>query len=603
MEGTPFGRYRLIELLGRGGMGEVWRAYDTGTDRIVALKLLPAHLAEDPSFEQRFRREAHSAARLNNAHIVPIHDYGEIDGRLYVDMALIDGHDLAGEIAGGPLAPARAAAIVEQIALALQAAHKTGLVHRDIKPSNILIGDDDTAYLIDFGIARSAVDARLTGTDNTIGTWAYMAPERFTTDDVDPRSDTYALACVLYEALTGTKPFPGDSMERQVTGHLHNPPPRPSATRADLPPAFDAVVAVGMAKDPQQRFQTAPELAAAVRGALGGAAPSAARVASAVGDVPPTRVVAPSPQHSRRKPLLIVGAVIAVAAVITAVALLWPNSSAHKQNSAPPSETATTTQAATTTYGEPVALPFTGLDFPTGVAIEDDGSVLVADAGSNQILRLRSGTEVAEELPFTGLNKPAAVAVGADGAVYVTDTGNNRVLKLDANSEAPKELSFGLDSTASALGIAVGADGTVYVTDFNNDRVLELSPGETAATERLSQSPLSSPSDIALDGNGNLFIANSGPNQVLELTPRAVVPTELAVSQLSVPTGLAVDSTGTVYVSDDFNRVVKFNPQTGEQFDLPFTGLSSPGGVAVDADGNVYVADGDNKRVVKLPAA
>ncbi|MCV7080286.1 serine/threonine protein kinase [Mycolicibacterium insubricum] len=266
MEGTPFGRYRLIELLGRGGMGEVWRAYDTGTDRIVALKLLPAHLAEDPSFEQRFRREAHSAARLNNAHIVPIHDYGEIDGRLYVDMALIDGHDLAGEIAGGPLAPARAAAIVEQIALALQAAHKTGLVHRDIKPSNILIGDDDTAYLIDFGIARSAVDARLTGTDNTIGTWAYMAPERFTTDDVDPRSDTYALACVLYEALTGTKPFPGDSMERQVTGHLHNPPPRPSATRADLPPAFDAVVAVGMAKDPQQRFQTAPELAATVRG-------------------------------------------------------------------------------------------------------------------------------------------------------------------------------------------------------------------------------------------------------------------------------------------------------------------------------------------------
>src|ERR1700736_6011167 len=147
VEGTPFGRYRLIELLGRGGMGEVWRAYDTDTDRVVALKVLPPHLAQDPGFLERFRREAHAAARLNNPHIIPIHHYGEIDGRLYVDMRLIEGRDLQTVLADGPLEPGRAVRIIDQVAKALHAAHRVGLLHRDIKPSNILLDGDDFAYL------------------------------------------------------------------------------------------------------------------------------------------------------------------------------------------------------------------------------------------------------------------------------------------------------------------------------------------------------------------------------------------------------------------------------------------------------------------------
>jgi serine/threonine protein kinase len=139
VDGTPFGRYRLIELLGRSGMGEVWRAHDTVTDRVVAVKVLPAHLADDKAFVQRFRREAHAAARLNNPHIIPIHAYGEIDGRLYVDMRLIEGRDLQEVLADGPLEPGRAVRIIEQVAKALHAAHKVGLVHRDVKPSNILL--------------------------------------------------------------------------------------------------------------------------------------------------------------------------------------------------------------------------------------------------------------------------------------------------------------------------------------------------------------------------------------------------------------------------------------------------------------------------------
>jgi serine/threonine protein kinase len=265
VEGTPFGRYRLVELLGRGGMGEVWRAYDTSTNRIVAIKLLPPHLAQDDTFVKRFRREAEAAARLNSPHIIPIHDYGEIDGRLYVNMRLIEGRDLQQVLAEGPLSPERAVRIIAQVAQAVHAAHKVGLVHRDIKPSNVLLDDDDFAYLIDFGIARAAGETALTSTGGVIGTLRYMAPERFTTGQADARSDIYSLACVLYECLTGSAPFPGDSLEQQLAGHLSVPPPRPSYTGS--PPGFDAVIANGMAKKPEQRYATTVELAHAAKDA------------------------------------------------------------------------------------------------------------------------------------------------------------------------------------------------------------------------------------------------------------------------------------------------------------------------------------------------
>jgi serine/threonine kinase PknH len=281
-EGTPFGRYRLIKLIGRGGMGYVWRALDTETHRMVALKVLPANLANDPTFTQRFRREALAAAGLNDPHVVPIHNFGEIDGRLYVDMRLIEGRDLQVIIAQGALEPRSAVGIIEQIASALTAAHRIGLVHRDVKPSNILVAEHDFAYLIDFGIARAAGENSITGTGNVIGTWAYMAPERLSSGQNDPRSDTYALACVLHECLTGSQPFPGTS-EQQIGGHLGMAPPRPSALRTGLPLQLDAVIATGMAKNPDQRYSTPLAMAAAARAALGQfgplSGPGATRVA------------------------------------------------------------------------------------------------------------------------------------------------------------------------------------------------------------------------------------------------------------------------------------------------------------------------------------
>jgi serine/threonine-protein kinase len=249
-------------------MGEVWQAHDAEIDRMVALKMLLPHYAQDRTFNQRFRREARAAARLDDPHVVPIYDVGEEQGRLYVTMRLINGRDLQTLLDDGPLEPTRSVRIIEQVAAALHAAHRVGLVHRDIKPSNILLTDDDFAYLIDFGIARAAGETGLTSTGFTIGTWSYMAPERFRDGQVEPSSDIYALACVLYQCLTGQLPFPGTTMEQVAMAHMVTPPPKPSTQRDGIPPAMDDVIATGLAKDPDRRYSTAPELTAAVRAAL-----------------------------------------------------------------------------------------------------------------------------------------------------------------------------------------------------------------------------------------------------------------------------------------------------------------------------------------------
>ncbi|OBA88215.1 protein kinase [Mycobacteriaceae bacterium 1482268.1] len=272
MDATPFGQYQLQELIGRGGMGEVYKAFDTRTDRTVALKVLPPHLAKDAVFQQRFRRESQAAAGINEPHVVPIHSFGEIDDRLYLDMRLIDGRNLATMLEGDdgkkrPLRPTLAVSIIEQVAAALDAAHELGLIHRDVKPSNILVTKNEFAYLIDFGLARTAGQQGLTTAGSTLGTMAYMSPERFEGGEIDTRSDVYALSCVLYECLTGSRPYPVDSLEEQIAKHISAPAPKPSAINPKLA-AFDDVIEKGMAKKPNRRYRTAGELASAARRAL-----------------------------------------------------------------------------------------------------------------------------------------------------------------------------------------------------------------------------------------------------------------------------------------------------------------------------------------------
>jgi serine/threonine-protein kinase len=271
--GTTFGKYNITSLLGKGGMGEVYEAYDTEKNRAVALKIIADGFSNDPTFRKRFQRESHAAAILQEPHVIPIHDWGEIDGRLYIDMRLVHGQTLDELIAKGPLEPSRAVAIIGQVAAALDAAHAEGLMHRDIKPHNVIVTQADFAYLVDFGIAETRGDTRLTAAGTPIGTLNYMAPERFTEQEATPAVDVYALACVLYEALTGDSPFARDSLQNLVGAHLASPPPRPSVTNPRVPATFDAVIARGMAKDPDDRYGTAGGLVrAAQRAADGGSA-------------------------------------------------------------------------------------------------------------------------------------------------------------------------------------------------------------------------------------------------------------------------------------------------------------------------------------------
>ncbi len=283
-------------MLGRGSMGEVYEAYDTHNDRVVALKLLPEELAQDPAYRERFRRESHAATRIADPHIVPINRAGEIEGMLYLDMRLIRGDNLRALLRRqGPMEPERAVHIVEQIATALDAAHGAGLVHRDVKPANILVTPTDFAFLTDFGIARSEGDSATTMVGVTAGSYTYMAPERFDSGPVNGRSDTYSLACVLYECLTGATPFPVQNVSGLIRAHLSETPPRPSLHRRDVPEALDAVLAHAMSKSPDDRFATTGEFAGAARAAMG---LSGARETAVAAPPPPTSTSVEPPRPS-----------------------------------------------------------------------------------------------------------------------------------------------------------------------------------------------------------------------------------------------------------------------------------------------------------------
>lgn len=267
---TWFGHYRLDRLLGGAGTGQVWLAWDTVADRAVALKMLAASHAADPTYRLRFTREARLAAQVTGPHTVPIHAFGEIDGRLYIDMEFIEGTDVGALLQrAGPMAPAGAVAIIAQTATALDAADRAGLAHRDVKPSNIMVRPDGFVQLIDFGIAHRVDQPAITTYGNVVGTLGYMAPERFN-GIADARADQYALACVLYECLTGQRPFGNIDAPQQLFAHLAATPPSAAAANPAVPAALDAVIARAMAKDPSRRWPSAGEFATAAYAAVTG---------------------------------------------------------------------------------------------------------------------------------------------------------------------------------------------------------------------------------------------------------------------------------------------------------------------------------------------
>ena len=250
---------RVVEPIGRGGMGVVYLAEQVSLGRRVALKLLTRELAGDPGFRERFQAEARVAASLDHPNVVPIYAAGESDGELYIVMRWVAGGDLRGLLRDGPVAPERAASLTAQVASALDAAHARGLVHRDVKAANVLLSDDgETAYLTDFGLTKAAATTSgLTRTGQWLGTLDACAPEQIEGRRVDARTDVYALGCLLFQLLTGSVPYPRDHDAAKVWAHVNAPVPAPSELVPTLDRRWDEVIARALAKAPEDRFASA----------------------------------------------------------------------------------------------------------------------------------------------------------------------------------------------------------------------------------------------------------------------------------------------------------------------------------------------------------
>lgn len=602
--GSQFGPYRLIRLLGSGGFGEVYEAEDTTMHRSVALKLLNSTFSQNPVFRERLFREARTAGRLREPHVLPIHSTGEIDSQLYIDMRLVRGEDLETVLQReGTLNPARAVNLIRQIAAALDAAHAEMVIHRDVKPANILISGDDFASLVDFGLANAAGDARLTKPGKAVGTFDYVAPERLSNASVDHRCDVYALACVLYELLTGTTPYAEHRDISALMGaQLSAPVPRPSQQQAGIPPEFDEVVARGMAKNPDERYSSAGELAAAAQRALGSAPTTREWTIQSPPGPPQTPTTLPPPptppsqastsawarpplRKSRRRTVLIVAAVIliVVAATVGVVAVF-----VHKP--APPKPAAITPRLSPTV---PTILTFPDLEQARGVAVDDAGNVYASEltkrSPNGRVLKLPAGQTNATELPF-GEVYAEGVAVDTAGNVYLADVQGPGVWKLAPGAVGPTLLPFG--HVGRPIAVAVGKDGAVYVVDGGLSQVLKLAPGATSATQLMPTTQLGAPMGVAVDKENNVYVVDSGERHLLKLAPGGDTPAVLPFAGLDSPYGVAVDNNGNVFVSDINNhRVFKLGPGATASTELQIQGLNYPFGVAVDKDGDLFVVD------------
>ncbi|MEU6647153.1 serine/threonine-protein kinase [Saccharomonospora sp. NPDC046836] len=271
LTGRRLGNYRIDGVLGRGGMSVMYKATDVRLGRKVALKVIGQHLGADAEFRERFVDEARNTSAIDHANIVPLYDFGELDGMLYIAMRLVDGSDLASLIGGSPMRPDRAIGLLEQVADALDTLHNRGLVHLDVKPANVLVTSRESArehvYVADFGLTRRGATGHRTRGGDFLGSPTYAAPEHLRGEPLDGRTDQYALACMLYACLAGRPPFQGD-VQTVIKGHLNGTAPPLSRIVPALPSAIDDVVGKGMAKSPNDRYATCVELVTAARKAL-----------------------------------------------------------------------------------------------------------------------------------------------------------------------------------------------------------------------------------------------------------------------------------------------------------------------------------------------
>ncbi|WP_052280698.1 serine/threonine-protein kinase [Nocardia vulneris] len=492
-----FGGYRLDRLLGRGGMGQVWLAYDDAGARWVALKLLPTELAADASYRKRFEREAEVVSKLRDPRIPRIHRFGEIDGRLFIDMEFVEGADLATMIAAGALGPATSVGIVGQVAAALDAAHRAGLVHRDVKPSNIVVHAGGLTYLIDFGIAHGIGQTAVTTTGLAIGTLAYMAPERFT-GKADARSDVYSLACVLYECLTGARPYGDTDPAQQMHAHLMTDPPRAGARNSAVPAALDAVITRGMAKNPADRYPTAGDFAAAASTAIGIRRPLLPQ--------PPTKSVRPpSPTE------------------------VLPNDGAPRLDAPGPSGT----------VGSPYPKPARGQRLsPTRVMPPAGATAASADAGS-ALSGASAGADGVKRLSQTRALPPTGAAGSSSGG---RPAGSDAAARVQRHSPTRVMPPAGVTAASVDAGSAVsGASaGVAGVQRLSPTKVMpEPGPTPTLVATRLAEPVVSAPAQGYSQPGSRLPAAGASRSQAGKAGFGTSVPGTVVPHRPTPPRSLA----------------------------------------------------------------
>jgi serine/threonine protein kinase len=542
--------YRLEELVGRGGMGVVYRATDMRLKRSVALKLVAPELSQDDRFRKRFLAETELVTSLEHPNVVPIYDAGDVGGQLYLAMRYVEGSDLKARLARDrTLEPAHAVAIVTQVGAALDAAHEHGLVHRDVKPSNVLLDAREHAYLTDFGLARRLGEAApAVAPDVSLGTPAYASPEQIAGGGVDGRADVYALGCLLYECLTGEVPYPRGSELAVLWAHLHDEPPTVESN-----PEIGRVITKALAKDRDDRYRTCGELVEAAREALG------------LRDVVLVR---------DRKSLLLVavGALVLAGALAAGLVLSLGGGGPGKPSTEPTIapkvdslqriDPKTNRLRATIRVGHRLDTVATGAG-RVWVGSVDDHSVLGIDPDTN---------EVAPRMPTPG---PDSIAVGF-GAVFVANN-EGTLIRFDPSTLDVKYFSnLAYSSVAVGEGAiwTVGPRGLVHVNREN--RVVNT-------ISRIGSSALA-----VVTGGGAVWVLDWKLRNLWRVDPR----TDRVVKRIRLrfgPAGLAF-GLGRVWVTNyDGDAVAEIDPAVNRIVHSIKVG-DGPSGVAV-GEGSVWTAN------------
>ncbi len=654
--GSKVAGYRIESLVGRGGMGVVYRAVQLRLERVVALKVIAPELLDDEDVRARFLAEARAAASVDHPNVIPVHEAGEDDGVAFIAMRYVAGADLRSRVRhGGALDPAEAAGFVVQAAAALDAIHRAGFVHRDVKPANLLVDPNGHVYLTDFGLAKQIIThSGATRTGHWVGTLDYVAPEQIRGGRIDARADVYALGGVLHYTLTGRVPFEREGDEAKLWAQLSAPPPAPSQLRRGLRPDFDGVVARAMAKEADHRFPSAGDLGRAAHAAAVGAVPSepervVARGAAAPGAAPvepglaaeaetntaqagpigraPGELVPAAPR--RRRPRLLAAGVIAIGMVAVAIGA-WSlrDEPRTRSTAATTTPTAAPTVKATPTAVASVAQTIANVnDRPNGIVLAD-GDLWLSSARQPYLTRVDPVTgKERKRHPKTDAEINAMVSYRDD--VWVAVAATREVLRFDGRTgklrkrlklpARPRRLAVANSGVWVATEPEIGGPGELLRYDHDGrlmqptlvvnegiggliaadgaiwvvkDRTHKLARMRPDADVLTDWATLSSPAQSLRFGDDALWVTLDGEDEIARISADGR-------SQRTTATGHApsqsVIAGGRLFVANrNDNTVLVFDPNTLKRIGEPIDVGFNPYAMVAD-DRSVWVTGlGDN---------